>query len=144
VVHASIQHNHLHFLVEAEDRRALTRGMQALAISLARRINKRIGRSGKLFAFRFHATAITNPRQTRNALSYVLNNWRHHKEHLANPRARTMALDPYATGHAFDGWREDVTFPDGFEPLPATSAETWLLRIGWRRAGPPISAFAIP
>ena len=72
VVHASIQKNHLHFLVEAADRKALTRGMQAFAISLARRINVTCGRRGKVFAHRYHATTITNPLQARNALAYVL------------------------------------------------------------------------
>jgi REP element-mobilizing transposase RayT len=146
VVHASIQHNHFHFLIEAEDRRALSRGVQALAISLARRINKAYGRKGKLFAYRFHATAITSPRQARNALAYVLNNWRHHREDLANPIARASALDPYATGVAFDGWREASAWrvPDGYEPLPVTSPETWLLRIGWRRAGPALGVYAVP
>ena len=98
-------------------------------------INAACGRKGKLFEFRYHATAITSPRQARNALAYVLNNWRHHKEHLANPVARAAALDVYATGFSFDGWREAwaLRIPDDFEPLPATSPETWLLRIGRRR-----------
>jgi hypothetical protein len=29
-------------------------------------------------------------------------------------------------------------------PLGTCAAETWLLRIGWLRAGPPISMYAIP
>jgi REP-associated tyrosine transposase len=146
VVHSSIQHNHLHFLIEAEDRQSLSRGVQALAISLAKRINKACERRGKLFAYRFHETAITSPRQARNALAYVLNNWRHHNEHLANPVARAAALDPYATGLSFDGWREVSAWriPDGFDPLPATRPQTWLLRVGWRRAGPAIRVYVIP
>ncbi len=144
VVHISIQHNHVHFLVEAESRRHLSRGMQALAISIARRINAACGRTGKVFEYRFHATAITTPRQARNALAYVLNNWRHHKEHLSNPVARASQLDPYATGSAFDGWRERWAWPEGLEPLPAIPPETWLLRVGWKRAGPTISVYAVP
>ena len=133
VVHASIQKNHLHFLVEAADRHALTHGMQALAISLARRINVSCGRRGKVFAHRYHATTITNPLQARNTLAYVLNNWRRHREDQQNERSRTAMLDPYSTALAFDGWREaSVWTPPDFDPLPSVRPETWLLRIGWR------------
>ena len=44
VVHASIQHNHLHFLVEAKDRAALTSYLQSLGGRLARAINADLGR----------------------------------------------------------------------------------------------------
>jgi len=62
VVHISIQHNHLHLLVEAENKLALSRDMQGFAIAAARAINASAGRTGKVFAFRYHATPITNPR----------------------------------------------------------------------------------
>jgi hypothetical protein len=138
VVHASIQGTQLHFIVEAGDTDALMRGVQAFAISLARRINTACGRRGKVFT-RYHATAITNPRQARNTLAYVLNNWRHHRED-----SRGAAIDPYSTGYAFDGWREPRTWaaPD-FEPLPAISPTTWLLRIGWRHY-PLVSIHEVP
>jgi REP element-mobilizing transposase RayT len=141
VVHASIQRTHLHFLVEAEDKQALTCGVRALAIAMARRINAACGRRGKVFA-RYHATVVTSPRQMRNTLAYVLNNWRHHREDEGSLLARRAAIDPYATGYAFDGWREKLARPD-FEPLPAVSPETWLLRIGWR-SHPPISVHEVP
>jgi hypothetical protein len=45
------------------------------AISAAKNINRAAGRKrGTVFAYRYHATAITNPSQARKALSYVLNN----------------------------------------------------------------------
>jgi len=71
-VHTSIQQSHLHFIVEADDKRALSRGMQGLAISIAKRINLITKRRGKVFAFRYHATAIRTPTQARRALNYVL------------------------------------------------------------------------
>src|SRR3569623_1692802 len=97
VVHTSIQRNHLHFLVEANDRAALSHGMRALAITAARAINRVLGRTGKVFAFRYHATAIASPRQMRNALSYVLNNWRRHDEDESCEAAHRATLDPYST-----------------------------------------------
>ena len=46
LVQYSIQSNHLHLIVEAEGKRALSRAMQGLAVRLARRLNTRIGRHG--------------------------------------------------------------------------------------------------
>lgn len=110
IVHVSIQHNHFHFLVEALNRRALSSRMQSLAINLANAINKDLGRAGKVFAHRYHDTQITTARQARSALAYVLNNWRHHREDLASPRAMAAYLDPYASGLSFPGWcGEDFT-----------------------------------
>jgi REP-associated tyrosine transposase len=47
VVHISIQSNHIHLLVEADGDRALSRGMQALVIHLARSINAAFGNAGR-------------------------------------------------------------------------------------------------
>ena len=86
IVHASIQSNHLHLLVEADDRRALSRGMQGFAISAAKRLNRELRRRrGDVFAFRYHATPITSPTQARNALAYILNNWRRHRHDIRSP-----------------------------------------------------------
>src|SRR5262245_19115355 len=43
VVHFSIQRDHLHMLVEADDQQALARGMQGLLSGLARVINRTTG-----------------------------------------------------------------------------------------------------
>src|SRR5712692_4400514 len=40
LVHYSVQGNHLHLVVEAEDKLALSRGMQGLAVRVARAINR--------------------------------------------------------------------------------------------------------
>ena len=52
VVHVSIQHNHVHLLVEAESKQALARGTQALCISRSRRLNRVLGRSGPVILCR--------------------------------------------------------------------------------------------
>ena len=149
VCHTSIQRNHLHFLIEANDKAALSHGMRSLAIMAARAINHVLGRSGKVFAYRYHATAISSPRQMRNALSYVLNNWRRHDEDETSEVAHRAAIDPYSTAIAFRGWKQGVfAVPAqyasaGYEPLPCAAPETWLLRVGWERHGP-ISAYEVP
>lgn len=146
VVHISIQHNHLHLLAEAESKHALSRGMQAFAISAAKAINASLERSGKVFAYRYHSTVLASPRQTRNALAYVLNNWRRHREdERGGERARTALVDPYSSALSFNGWRGVTSFaiPAGYEPLPVARPQTWLLRIGWAIHGP-IDPHAVP
>ena len=126
VVHASIQSNHLHLLVEADDRLALSRGMQGFAISAAKRLNRELRRRrGDVFAFRYHATPITSPAQARNALAYILNNWRRHKNDIRSP----FRIDPYSSAEQFFGGARA-------EALPCVRATTWLLTDGWTRAGP--------
>ena len=147
IVHTSMQHDHVHFIVEAESSAALAAGIQITASLLARAINRVWGRRGKLFAHRYHATALSSPRQCRNALAYVLNNWRRHNEDKRGALEQHTALDPYATGMHFDGWREPVDLGDWgprFEPLPAAVPQTWFLTVGWRRGGGRFSQWTEP
>lgn len=74
-------------------------------------------------------------RQVRTCLAYVLNNWRHHREHLGGVAQRRARLDPYSTAIRFDGWLTPTgrfPSPDGYEPLLVASPTTWLLTTGWR------------
>ena len=130
-------HNHLHFLVEARDRAALTFYLQSLGGRLSRAINKDLGRCGKVFVYRYHATQITSASHARNAISYVLNNWRRHREDWADQRAWHAKLDPYASGFWFTGWKRyrRFKFPDGYQPLPVSAPRTSLLRDDWQRFG---------
>ena len=130
LVHYSIQTNHLHFLVEAKDRQALSRGMQGLLIRIARGLNKAWGRSGKVFRDRYHEEILKAPKRVRNALVYVLQNARKH----ARGRA-VRALDAFASGPWFDGWRKRPSMPVDVPDRPTAAAHSWLLREGWRRHG---------
>lgn len=126
VVHFSLQSNHVHLIAEASDRRALSRGMQALLIRVARALNRHWGRCGSVFSDRFHARALRTPREVRSALVYVLQDARHHGLRLAG-------IDLYSSGPWFDGWKGWMPAPTG---NPGAPARTWLLRVGWRRHGP--------
>jgi REP element-mobilizing transposase RayT len=144
IVHASIQHNHIHLLAEADSAGALASGMQGFQISAARRINTAMAvnhrrRRGAVFADRYHVVIIESPRQVRHALSYVLNNWRKHREDQ-HGRARTWLVDPFSTGILFSEWAELEGGPgwpirDGYDPLIVSEARSWLLRVGWKRHG---------
>jgi REP element-mobilizing transposase RayT len=57
IVHISLQRNHVHLLIEAQDKAALSRGMQGFLISAARHINTALGegarrRRGKVWPIR--------------------------------------------------------------------------------------------
>jgi hypothetical protein len=97
VVHHSIQSNHLHLIVEAQDRAALTTGLRGLLACIARALNRLWNRHGPVFGDRFHERVLLNPRQVRHALVYVLQNLRKHG-------IRVLGPDPYSSGPEFDGW----------------------------------------
>ena len=142
ICHISVQGNHIHLIVEAENKQALSRGMQGFTISSAKRINALLGRSGHVYADRYHARILTNPRHVRSALAYVLNNWRHHGLDRLAPRA---LIDPCATGYAFNGWSEDVPLEriGERELFWLWYPKTWLLAKGWKHHGL-ISAWEVP
>lgn len=70
----SIQGDHLHMMVEADDGASLTRGMRSFTIRVAQRINRQIfaRRRGKVWGDRYHRRELTNPTEVRNALLYIL------------------------------------------------------------------------
>lgn len=98
MVHFTVQGNHLHFVCEAGDRQGLARGMQGLAIRIARRVNRRTERKGKLFAERYHARILRTPTEVRNALVYVINNSRRHR-----PGVGRFWIDPMSSAAWFGG-----------------------------------------
>src|SRR6185436_14478808 len=145
IVHISLQRNHVHMLVEASNKLALARGMQGFQISAARHITTALGvdryrrRRGPVFADRYHLEVITSPTQAHHTLSYVLNNWRKHREDR-DGLARTWLVDPFSSGISFPDWKElegkDVMWPirEGYDPLFVRRPASWLLREGWMRS----------
>jgi REP element-mobilizing transposase RayT len=126
VFHYSIQSNHVHFLAEANDRAALTRGMKGLLVGMARALNRLWARAGSVFADRYHARRLSSPVEVRSALVHVLQNAEHHG-------IRGRAPDEYSSGQRFDGWKQNIGTAKRASPVaPAT---TWLLRVGRRRLG---------
>ena len=146
IVYLSIQANHIHMIVEATGKTVLARGMQSFAISAAKHINRtltiRTGerRRGAVFADRYHARALTSPRAVRNAIAYVLNNWRRHQEDRA-AFAENWKVDPYSNGADFFWWKEREDSPWLYQ-TPKTYLgmfmwlpKTWLLKVGWLKHG---------
>ncbi len=143
VVHFAILSNHLHFLIEPRARRAFFRAMQSFEISFTRRFNGLAGREGSAFADRYDLRVLDNPTRVRNALVYVLSNESKHRR----DRVPSLFVSPFSSALLFDEGQRLLgrhrLFLDPRWPLEevrawvseiARPAETWLLRVGWRRA----------
>ena len=151
IVHLSIHDQRVHLLCEADDRIALANGVRGLCVSAARRLNVAISgergvkRRGRVFTDRYRATTIAHPRQARNALAYVLQNWRTQRGREATRRAQ---VDPHSTAVWFPGWLERdgvaARWPRDYEPLPARAPRTWLLAEGWKQAAAPQTLWTMP
>jgi REP element-mobilizing transposase RayT len=135
IVHISIQDNHLHLLVEADNNVALESGMRSFSINAARAIHAAFGTTGRLF-FRYHSTVIRSRRYARHAIAYVLGNWRRHHQDIVRGRLLDAMLDRYSSAISFDGWSKKFSTPSGYSPLPVSRPSTQLLRRGWAYDGP--------
>ena len=156
IIHISIQKTHIHMIVEADNKLAMSRGMQSFMISAAKHINRAYSEKLEL------ATASTRPRVRR---SLSPGNHRDaapsssrafiRAEQLAQasrrPRAGTqrpgMSI-PFSTGCNFMGWRSvrrgrALARPRDLRSARRLLPKTWLLRKGWRKAGT-ISFYEVP
>jgi hypothetical protein len=132
VVHYSVQGNHAHFVVEADDVAALGRGMKALAARFARAVNRAFARRGAVLVDRYHLRVLRTPLEVRNAIAYVVQNVRKHLLR-AGRLPRVARIDPASSGRWFDGWRDAVPRPH--DPPAVAEPRSWLLRVGWQRWG---------
>lgn len=135
VVQYSLQSDHAHFVVEANGRGALARGMKSLGARLARAVNRVFGRSGGVLDGRYHHRVLRTPREVRNTLAYVLLNARRHLAKRGVKWPAAGPLDPASSGRWFDGWARTPRRSGEEERAPVASPHTWLLRVGWRRHG---------
>lgn len=146
LVHYSLQGNHAHLIVEANDNDALGRGMKAIGARLARAVNRVAERRGAVLAERYHSRVLKSPTEVHRALRYVLLNARKHLVKRGGHRVTALGatgvlLDPASSARWFDGWKlakEDVmagTRPAAGGKPPVARARTWLLAKGWRMRG---------
>ena len=124
LVEYSVQSNHLHFIVEAQDEHALGRGMKGLLVRLAKALNRAWERRGRVIRDRYHAHVLKSPREVRRVLVYALQNARKHG-------ARILGIDAYSSGPWFEGWADRAPRADRALPRP----NSWLLSFGWTKGG---------
>jgi REP element-mobilizing transposase RayT len=135
IIEFNVLGNHVHLICEAAGSVALARGVAGFEVRLARRVNKKLQRHGKLLAHRYHTRSLTNGRQVRHTLRYVLHNRKHH---AAARKFDKYWIDPFSSGPWFSGWAEPIRSQRDLaaEPKPTRDATVWLLTTGWRRWGP--------
>lgn len=119
----SLQGNHLHLVVEAQDRKALSRGIKGLSVRLAKGLNKLMGRHGQVLADRYHEHILRTPTEVKRAVHYVRRN---HDKHVTQRGGR---LDPGAV----DCYSSASTEHGIVLPAP----RTWLLNQGTRAPSEP-------
>jgi REP element-mobilizing transposase RayT len=152
VVHYSVQHDHLHLIVEGKNRHDLSAQMRKLFSRIALAVNAIAKRRGSLFRDRHHRAELDGPTKTRNALVYVLFNDRKH--HAQNGGAITDELLSELDERSSAAWLERGDWdararppPEAIARLraryddigglgsPRTDPKTWLAQCGWRLHG---------
>lgn len=149
VVHYSVQRDHVHLLIEAQNNRSIACGMKSVGARIGKLANRLFKRSGRVLDGRYHVRPLRTPLEVRRALRYVLLNHRHHAARRRGVRVAhdlrdvrrsssstcAAALDPASSARWFDGWCSAAAPPNSVEVREVASARTWLLRTGWRRHG---------
>ncbi len=132
VTHFSVQGNHVHLIAEGGDRAAMSNGLRALLISIARRLNRVMGARGARFQDRYHESVLTTASAVRRCLRYVLEN---HARHMARIGKDGPVVDAFSSAPWFEGYRPDVMLPRAMGDPPVSSPRSPLLSIAWRRFG---------
>jgi REP element-mobilizing transposase RayT len=139
LLHFTVQGNHLHMIVEADEGLSLWRGMQRLLSRLAMTINALARRRGKVWRDRYHRRDLRSPRQFRSALVYVLFNMRKHALTERDVELWARCIDPCSSAAWFTGWLAEhgpqaSSIARAGPPIVAPP-RSWLARGGWERGG---------
>jgi REP element-mobilizing transposase RayT len=81
LVHYAVMGNHVHLIVEAQDRVKLATGMQGMGVRIAKALNRVMGRQGRVIGDRYHAHILRTPSEVKRARHYLLTNAQHHYAH---------------------------------------------------------------
>lgn len=155
IVHYGFLSNHIHIIVEPQER-SLTRPLRSLAVSFAKMLNHKLDRSGAVFRDRYHMHVLVTPLEVKNAMAYVLTNEARHYFQKHNAKWATpyrkgtqlfMMIDPYSSATSFKEWRKlfpagvqfgstdwEETHIDEIHREIIAQPRTWLLREGWKAA----------
>ena len=75
VIHFSLQSNHIHLIIEAQNNHILTKGMRSLNMTFAKGLYL-----GRIQVERYHLHVLKSIQETRNAVRYVLFNKQKHEK----------------------------------------------------------------
>jgi REP element-mobilizing transposase RayT len=92
LIEYSVQGNHLHLIIEADDNDALSRAMQGLAISIAKALNAMMECAGHVFDDHYFSRLLRSPTELTRAIAYVLGNHQHHFASESGPDQFSSAV----------------------------------------------------
>lgn len=101
VIHYTLEFDHIHLLVEVDNKEQLGKGMQSFGISFSKGINKIKSLSGRVFKTRYHFRKLKTKQEIKNVIHYILGNSIKHTQ-------KGSILSPYNTSvmavHIFPGF----------------------------------------
>ena len=80
--HYTLEHDHVHLIVEAQNNLELGKGMQAFGVCFAKGINKFKAFKGTAYKHRYHLRKINSARDLKTVMRYVFNNSKKHRNSL--------------------------------------------------------------
>lgn len=80
--HYTLEHDHVHLIVEARNNYELGKGMQAFGVCFAKGINKCKSLKGAAYKHRYHLRKINSARDLKTVMRYVFNNSKKHRNSL--------------------------------------------------------------
>jgi REP element-mobilizing transposase RayT len=78
LIEYSVQHDHIHLLIEASDSKTLGRAMRSLSISLSKRFSLINNQKVKALKNRYHLHILKTINELKIARNYILNNGKKH------------------------------------------------------------------
>lgn len=79
ILHYTLEYDHVHFLVEADNNEILGKGMQSFGISFSKGINKMKALKGQVFKNRYHFRKLKTSAEIKNVINYIMGNSIKHK-----------------------------------------------------------------
>lgn len=99
--HFSLQHNHIHLIVEAANNSILESGMRSLTVTFARGLQK-----GKVQKERFHLHVLKTMREVKNAVLYVVYNDRKHMNEKMVTEYSSLQFCKWLLGWSLESWMD--------------------------------------
>ena len=133
IIEISIQSNHIHLIVEADDEKALSSAIRSFEMRVSKALNHHVlcRRRGKVWGDRYFRVDLTSPKQAkqaRHALAYVLQNGAHHGV------VRPGEKDPISSARWSNRY---VTRPElPLETSLTSPSLTYMLNVLWERRWP--------
>jgi hypothetical protein len=74
LLHYAVIGNHIHLIVEANDRRSLGRGMKGLGVRISKGLNRVMERHGRVLHDRYDAQILRTQTEVKRMQQYFLKN----------------------------------------------------------------------